>query len=560
MEKYKEPQIYVVNNSKIANELRNNYIVDEGNLGIVKHVKYGKCENHRYVNLEYDMISNLHEYKVVIIDLQNKNEEKICIKDEDPLGSPYLFKVNYPAKIFNPAPIVMEELSKSMNKNNLRIIFANCNNSEEYEIVKLKRQYDYKYVNGYRADFYSTIDSCVSEKRGKKIVTESYELAKIINKYVLEYRVIFGMPTRWDQNQNKRIADKNYVPLLLNQDKEVISYLGYNEKRGYELLLPVCKDKEKLIDELFKKVLPNIFKDIFPESKDFDWLKADEFQPKQILTCEEKKQKLKEVYEQQLCEIEEEEKQIYEKYRFLSELLTETGDVLVEAVKEYFEWLGYKDVKIIDGDEKTLREDIQIYEGDDLFIVEVKGIGGTSTDAECSQVSKHRRRREKQYRDKNVIPIYIVNHQRYTNPRLRENPPFSEDQIEYAENDERGLLTTWQLYQQYKLIENGIFTKEETRESMKKIGLVTLLPENLCCIGKIEEYFSKPKAGILNIHKTEIKVGDDIWAQKDMLWIKGKICSLQVNNTNIDKIDDGEVGIVLDVELGRGFKVFVKTK
>lgn len=92
-----------------------------------------------------------------------------------------------------------------------------------------------------------------------------------------------------------------------------------------------------------------------------------------------------------------------------------------------------------------------------------KGIGGTSTDAECSQVAKHRRRREKEHRDKEILPIYIVNHQRYIRPSLRQNPPFSDNQIDYAKNDERGLLTTWQLYNQYKLIENGIFTKKETR-------------------------------------------------------------------------------------------------
>ena len=231
---------------------------------------------------------------------------------------------------------------------------------------------------------------------------------------------------------------------------------------------------------------------------------------------------------------------------------------MVEAVKEYLEWLGYKDVKLIDGIEDVLREDIQVYDGEDLLIVEVKGIGGTSTDAECSQVAKHRRRREKENRDKNVIPIYIVNHQRYINPKSRENPPFSRDQIDYAENDERGLLTTWQLYQQYKLIEEGIFTKEETRLSMKKTGLITLLPVNFCYIGQIKEYFRKPKAGILNINGIEIKVGDEIWARKDERWLKGKVHSIQVDGNNVDKAASGEIGVVLDVELNIGFELYIK--
>lgn len=49
-------------------------------------------------------------------------------------------------------------------------------------------------------------------------------------------------------------------------------------------------------------------------------------------------------------------------------------------------------------------------------------------------------------------PIYIVNHQRYMNPSLRDNPPFKDNQIDYAEDDERRLLTTWQLFKQFKCI------------------------------------------------------------------------------------------------------------
>lgn len=558
MGKFREPQVYVVNNSEIADGLRNAYVVDEGNLGIVKCIEYERHVNHRYVNLEYNIISNLHEYKVVIIDLQNKTEEKNCSEDENPINPPYLFRVDYPTKVFDPTPIVMNQIPKRMNKNNLRIIFANYEYSEKYLIVKLEGQDNYRYESEFEEELYSSIGASTDEKKGKKIVAEDNELAKVISKYVLEYSVIFYLPHRWDKNQNKQVPDQNYIPLILNQDSEVISYIGYDEDRGYELLLPVCREKEKLIGELFEKVLPNILPEIFPESKGFNWLNNEEFQPKEILVYKEKKQRLKDIYEKQLSEIEEQEKHIYEKYRFLNNLLTETGQVLVEAVKEYLEWLGYKDVKLIDGIEDVLREDIQVYDGEDLLIVEVKGIGGTSTDAECSQVAKHRRRREKENRDKNVIPIYIVNHQRYINPKSRENPPFSRDQIDYAENDERGLLTTWQLYQQYKLIEEGIFTKEETRLSMKKTGLITLLPVNFCYIGQIKEYFRKPKAGILNINGIEIKVGDEIWARKDERWLKGKVHSIQVDGNNVDKAASGEIGVVLDVELNIGFELYIK--
>ena len=195
-----------------------------------------------------------------------------------------------------------------------------------------------------------------------------------------------------------------------------------------------------------------------------------------------------------------------------------------------------------------------------MYIIEVKGIGGTSTDAECSQVAKHRRRREKENRDKEIIPIYIVNHQRYIRPSLRLNPPFSKNQIEYAENDERGLLTTWQLYSQYKLIENGIFSKKETRDSLNKWGLITLLPPDLESIGIFKEYYKHPKAGILKLNNSKIKVGDEIYAKKGEKWIRTKIVSIQVNDIDVKCADNGEVGIVTDIELEKGFELFAYLK
>lgn len=100
MKKYNEPQIYIVNNEKIAERLNQKYNIAVGNLGIVKAVEYDPYKNNRYVNLEYSMIDNLHEYSVVIIDLQNKNEVKYCTEDDKPYGTPFLFEVSYPQKKF----------------------------------------------------------------------------------------------------------------------------------------------------------------------------------------------------------------------------------------------------------------------------------------------------------------------------------------------------------------------------------------------------------------------------------------------------------------------------
>ena len=96
MKKYNEPQIYIVNNEEIAERLSKNYSIATGDLGIIKTAIYEKYEDTRYVELEYNLIDNLHEYSVVVIDLQNENETKLCCENDNPDGKPYLFELKYP--------------------------------------------------------------------------------------------------------------------------------------------------------------------------------------------------------------------------------------------------------------------------------------------------------------------------------------------------------------------------------------------------------------------------------------------------------------------------------
>jgi len=108
------------------------------------------------------------------------------------------------------------------------------------------------------------------------------------------------------------------------------------------------------------------------------------------------------------------------------------------------------------------------------------------------------------------------------------------------------------------LIENGIFTKKETRESLDKWGLISLLPKNLIRVGIYEEYFKKPKAGILTLNNVKLEVGKMIYAKKDGKWICTSIVSIQLNDKDVDQVDNGEVGIVTDIELEKGYEIFVK--
>jgi len=557
MEKYGEPQIFIANNKEISDRLSAHYNIATGNLGVNKLVKFRELENKSYVNLEYNIVDNLHEYSVVIIDLQNKSTPEYYTSSNQP-DSTFLYELQYPKKEFFPAPLVLNIIKGKLKRQSFKIIFASKNYTEKYNVVKVLNQFNVSSPNERTFNIYEIIEANGASKSGKKIIAENNKIANLILKFAKEYNVIFNLPQIWDGNSQEYIISPNFIPLLRNSEGEVISYIGYSKKLGYELLLPVCDKKDELIDQLLTSYLPEKFPEIFPESKEFEWIKGEEFYHNEIFEIEKERKVIQEEYESKIDLLNSRIDEVNKKYKFLHDLLTATGEELVEAVCKYFEWLGFTDVKAIDGCEDVLREDIQIIEDDKLYIVEVKGISGTSTDSECSQVAKHRRRREKEHLDKTIIPIYVVNHQRYVNPSLRKKPPFSKDQIDYAINDERGLLTTWQLYKQYKLIESKIFTKEETRAALEEYGIISLIPKNLKFVGTYSEYFKEHNAGILTLNNIKIKVGDKVYAKKDEQWAYTKINSIQVNSKPVDYAEGGEVGIVTDAELAKGYELFKK--
>lgn len=49
-----------------------------------------------------------------------------------------------------------------------------------------------------------------------------------------------------------------------------------------------------------------------------------------------------------------------------------------------------------------------------------------------------------------------------------------------------------------------------------------------------------------------------IYAKKDGKWICTSIVSIQLNDKDVDQVDNGEVGIVTDIELEKGYEIFVK--
>lgn len=64
--------------------------------------------------------------------------------------------------------------------------------------------------------------------------------------------------------------------------------------------------------------------------------------------------------------------------------------------------------------------------------------------------------------------------------------------------------------------------------------------------------------GLLTLNNVKLEVGKMIYAKKDGKWICTSIVSIQLNDKDVDQVDNGEVGIVTDIELEKGYEIFVK--
>lgn len=192
---------------------------------------------------------------------------------------------------------------------------------------------------------------------------------------------------------------------------------------------------------------------------------------------------------------------------------------------------------------KLKEEDLQIPLDNGLLVVEIKGLGGTSKDSQCSQVSKFKYRRAKERNRFDVSALYIVNHQRFLPPAERTNPPFNEQQIDDAKSEERGLLTTYQLFQLYSYVTSDFITKEDARLSLLEYGLVQFKPSKSRLIGYPLEIHHQGKVAILQINNIFLSKGASIIVCNEDRWFRTKIVEIRLNDKTVESISKGEIGI-----------------
>ncbi|WDF66566.1 hypothetical protein [Flavobacterium sp. KACC 22763] len=546
------------------------FTVYNGSIGSKIRVPNLHNKNHELL-LNYDLPDNLHEYDIILIDLEGS--KTLDYNPSNHLKTNHTGKTStsilssYPQTLFDPRPMIgtflKDELAKITNRKHLILVFSCAFYEIEYELVEIsERSYNRGDIEKHNIYSFRDYIQFSTQKFGKemRVCEINTDLKTLLEKHLKDsvYNQTFHHPTYYKGYD--LVEEENYLPLIKNMNGDIVSFLETNEFENL-IMLPQIKEKGAFLKDFLTKIAPSSFPELFPYSSTFEWKNNKDYWLPNHEALLNEKNKIQEEFEYKLNQNQIKIDENLNTFSFLQNILTETGDNLVESLIEYFKWLGFQN--IIDYDQtkeesKILEEDIQIEIENGLLIIECKGVGGTSTDSDCNQISKikHRRCRERNKFD--VFALYIVNHQRYLPPLNRQNPPFTSHQTEDALSDERGLLTTWQLFNLYFDIENNIISKSDARKTITNYGLIDFRPANLKFLYKPTEFFQDNKICIVNVENILLKRDQDIYVEKNGRFEITKLLDIQSNSTSVAQSNNGELGLKFNKKISKKSILWIK--
>jgi hypothetical protein len=504
---------------------------------------------------------NFHEYDIVILDLQEREPIEYIESDHNRQlcrGTKKTVMLSWhPETIFDPRPLSLKLLSERLkdfcSKETIIIVFCSAEVNSEYHFATVTSEGNYEeetpIVNSLYEYFPFPLER--SNKTGIETIVSGIDenMKNFLLKYNKHfiYEIIFQHPTKYSRDEKKRVERDYFIPSLLNSRNEIIGFVDNSLGESTVLAFPQLQDKKKdFLLELIDEVLPGFFPNVFPFSEQFSWLKSEDYLLPNQTNLLAEKVKIDNDYTLSLIKNEEEITENQTKYQFLHDLITETGTSLVKSLEYFFKWLEFESVINMDEIHSEIKEeDLQINLDSGLLVIEVKGIGGTSKDSECSQINKVKNRRAKERNCFDVYALYIVNHQRYIPPHERKNPPFSDHQIADAIDDERGLLTTYELFKLYAYIKDDFLTKADARRFLLKSGLVQFQPSNSIELGLPLEIHHNGQIAILNISNITLNKGASIIVCNDQAWFRAKILGIRLNDVEVESVSEGEIGVKL---------------
>lgn len=541
--KYPKPKILLLDlDEKTEKTLTDaGYFIETGSLGVPYRVK--KSTGKSPVIRNHYLPDNYAESEIIIIDFAYSKilDAPIGERASPSGGNDYFASHDY--GLIDPRVVTIrlfnEELIRILKNEGVAIIFADI----------LQQQIIYA-RDGYRL-----------EELGKSTFYNLWCLHKLLKE--LGAKESTGNEIKLTIKQNTQIG--NLLKIYLEDAKyncsfkpwypntETYSSFAENKfgesvcgslqiEKGSVLIFPNIRNKAIFLNDLITNILPEIHPHLFPFSEFNNWILRNEYEIPEVVQLKSKIEKIEKETKAKIGKIETTIENKRQEFSYLGDVLTKSGDELVEAVIKTFDVLGFK--KVIDVD-KTLTEeeeksrgkmeDIQILDYEPNLLVEVKGVGGLLTDDDALAVNKYVTARMREWKKTEIKGLTIVNHQRHLPALDRENNnPFRDIILTNAEENLIGLLTTWELHKLTRNFLKNNWKHDNIKDIFYKSGKIECIPTNYEYIGKIERFIEDIGVVGIRIESNSLSINDKIAFETQIEFEEQRIETLQLDNKNVE--------------------------
>lgn len=402
-------------------------------------------------------------------------------------------------------------------------------------------------------DYIRVVDSHGEEI---SICEERTPLSKALSEYLPDMRFECTLVPRYDEEKWRVLA--------INKFGETVALARTYSSNGAVLILPQMQHKAGFIKRLLTDAFPEMFPGLFPGVEKGRWTHLPEYELVKVTKLQSERDELVKLHESEMERIAADISAARAEEGWLHDLLTQTGDPLVEAVVIALRELGFQSVvdmdKIRDREGKARREDLQIQDCSPTLVVDIKGINNFPGDEDAMQAFKHATLVMREQKRVDVVGLSIINHQRHLPPLQRDNSmPFRRELVDVAVENFQGLLTTWDLYRMVVNKRRNSWKPDDVKPVLYGHGRLEPVPKHYCLLGRIAQVWSH--AFGVDIENSSVKVGDAIALEFDIYFEETSVASLQVANASkAEAVIGDKTGIPWPTSFARpkvGMRVFV---
>lgn len=562
------------------------YAVNVGSFGTPYKI-VPQDNSYEPVVTEYNL-PNYAEQEIIIINLLPAKALDKSPKEKQAIEGEYGYwgKRNY--GVIDPRPVSMAIFRSAFDKILLHggafIIFADYHTYNEIvyalstrrglEIDRSKTFDNWSFLAPLHS---SNFDTKFMQGSEIAVPSQSHSLGKLLARHIkgASFRCTLSPKEYSDANQYLYANEffKSWVVLATDKYGAPVAgaFAPEGNVKGWIFIFPQLSDKSSFTKEFLRDVLPELAPHLFPYAEGGKWIYRDDYQLPSILEMRQQVEQIEAEARERVKAVEEKIRLKQEETAYLRALLTETGDPLVKAVKKTLEVLGFQSVIDMDeemekaGDTSGRREDLRILDEPTTLLVEVKGITGLPTDADALQVQKYVVVRMREWGRTNVQGLEIINHQKGIPALDRENEaPFRQDILVNAEEQQFGLLTTWDLYRLARSYLKNNWKPEHVKALFLRFGRIGSVPLRYQFVGIVENFWEKVGVVGVRIKEANLGMGDRIAFELPVDFEEQEITSLQVENQQVELAEPSMLaGIKTDFtkqHIKRGMHVFKVNK